>query len=347
MVEDLVLERINILTELKTFLESHDPELEESIEQAYFANKWFTTEHSYAAISQICSAYLEKEKLQSWISAYPGIAAHPDNSGKTCGLVMAGNIPLVGFHDFLCLFIAGFGMKIKLSSKDTVLWQMILEKINKLYPTNPARIEVADMLKDCDLYIATGSNNTSRYFESYFGKYPHIIRKNRTSVAILSGEESREELAALKTDCSLYFGLGCRNVTQLYVPETYDFNTLTEIFDRDDRLARHTKYQNNYDYHLAIYLLNKVAYQSGRNILFVESTQPFAPIASLHYQYYQAEELPDILNKLEEDVNIQSVVCNTGNNAFSKCVPLGKSQEPELNDYADGVDTMKFLSENI
>lgn len=346
MLPSLLSYRINILTNLKNLLQSNDENWLKAIDRAAYMNTWFTIPNINKAVHQICEYLLDATDLEEWVSKYPKLLQHPENKDKTVGLIMAGNIPLVGFHDFLCLFIAGYSMKLKLSSKDTVLWQFILEKIKELGSELNFQIETAEMLKGCDIYIATGSNNSARYFESYFNKYPSIIRKNRTSVAILDGTETSEQLLLLKEDMSAYFGLGCRNVSKIYVPSDYDLGPLIALYDTDEALAQHTKYQNNYDYYYAIYLLNKVKHFTGNNILFLESTEPFAHIATIHYEHYDPKTANDLITNLENDVNLQAIVGNFDNKPSSKCVSLGESQSPHLMDYADGVDTMSFL-ENL
>jgi hypothetical protein len=195
-------------------------------------------------------------------------------------------------------------------------------------------IQFSEMLKGCDAYIATGSNNSSRYFDYYFGKYPHIIRRNRTSVAILSGEETNEELERLADDVYLYFGLGCRNVTKIYVPKEYDFIPLLEAFKKYNWLADHHKYKNNYDYNLALHQLNKKYYMTNGSILLIEDTAFFSPISQLNYEFYVHKDA--LMEKMAENPDLQCIV-GRGFTAF------GKSQSPNINDYADGVDTLRFL----
>jgi hypothetical protein len=196
------------------------------------------------------------------------------------------------------------------------------------------QIQIAERLNGCDAYIATGSNNTARYFEQYFGKYPHIIRKNRTSVAILDGTETDEELQSLADDIFSYFGLGCRNVTQLCVPEGYDLNNLMQYFKKYEELIHHNKYKNNFDYYLAIYLLNRVSYISNDAVLLIENEIPFSVVSVLHYRYYNNKE--QIIRELQKSDDIQTIV----GKGFT---PFGTSQRPSLSEYADGVDTMTFL----
>jgi hypothetical protein len=190
------------------------------------------------------------------------------------------------------------------------------------------------MIKNCDAYIATGSNNSSRYFEYYFGKYPSIIRKNRTSVAILTGKENKEDLERLADDVYQYFGLGCRNVTKIFIPRNYDFIPLLNAFKKYDYLVDHHKYKNNYDYNLAIQILNKQYYMTNGSILLIENESPLSPISQLHYEYYDDEK--EVLQKLKNDPTIQCIVSKDD-------IDFGGAQCPDICDYADGVDTMAFL----
>ncbi len=323
--------RLELLTNLGAYLERDDVNWQNAQGRALGANAWFTPAHISLAIHNIATQYLQKDKLEQWITSYT-LPAQP----KIVGIVMAGNIPLVGFHDFLCGFVSGHKLLLKLSSKDDVLLKYLVQKLGEWEPEVLEQVTIADRLNNCDAYIATGSNNTARYFEQYFGKYPHIIRKNRTSVAILDGTETDEELALLADDVYLYYGLGCRNVTQICVPRDFDFARLLNIFNRHNDYADLNKYKNNYDYHLAIYLLNRVPYMSNESILLVENLMPFSAVSVLHYRYYDnKEELTDILMHSEE---IQAVI---GKGAGM--VPFGDSQKPALSEYADGVDIMAFL----
>ena len=252
---------------------------------------------------------------------------------KNVGVVMAGNIPLVGFHDFLCTFISGNRQTIKTSSRDSVLIKHLMDKLFSMNVDTKPFISFSDMLKGCDAYIATGSNNSARYFEYYFNKYPNIIRRNRTSVAVLNGDEKKEDLEKLADDVYQYFGLGCRNTTKIYVPELYDFIPLLSAFRKYNYLADHHKYKNNYDYQLALLLLNKKYYMSNESILLTESSSYFSPISVLHYEYYKSAD--SVLASLTNHSDIQYISgLRSG---------FGKSQQPGLTDYADGVDTLQFL----
>src|SRR5258705_2818190 len=219
---------------------------------------------------------------------------------------MAGNIPLVGFHDLLCVFISGHKAMIKLSSKDKLLIKHLTEKLGEWDAEINDLIQFSEMLKGCDAYIATGSNNSSRYFDYYFGKYPHIIRRNRTSVAILAGEETNEELEKLADDVYLYFGLGCRNITKIYVPKEYDFIPLLEAFKKYNWLADHHKYKNNYDYNLALHQLNKKYYMTNGSILLIGDRALFSPISQLNYEFYVNKDA--LMEKMAENPDLQCIV---------------------------------------
>jgi hypothetical protein len=275
--------------------------------------------------------FLQKEKLDVFAAAY-GLPEENPNPQKV-GIVMAGNIPLVGFHDFLCVFLTGHIAVIKTSSKDDVLIKHLAEQLYGWEEECRTFIVFAELLKNCDAYIATGSNNSARYFDYYFSKYPSIIRRNRTSVAILTGNESTEELEKLSDDIHLYFGLGCRNVTRILVPENYDFLPLLNAMRKYGHFADHNKYRNNYDYQLSLQILNNKFYMSNESILLVENDSPFSPISQLNYGFYKSKE--DI-GSFRNDDNIQCLV----GEGFT---PFGIAQQPSLTDFADGVDTMAFL----
>jgi hypothetical protein len=322
--------RIELLTRLSDYLLENPTELKLVKENAFVQNGWFIREFVEEAISNITTQFLNKDKLAEWIAYY-----HLDDYfvPKNIGIVMAGNIPLVGFHDFLSVFISGHHQTIKLSSKDEVLLKHIIEKLYKWDPDAKGLITFAPMLKGCDGYIATGSNNSARYFEYYFSKYPSIIRRNRTSIAILNGQETKEELNGLSDDVHKYFGLGCRNVTKIYVPEGYDFVPLIRAFDKYAFFADHNKYKNNYDYNLSLQLLNGLFYMSSTATLLVENDSFFSPISQLNYSFYNNSL--ELMQSLAGNENIQ---CIAGID-----IPFGHTQCPGLIDYADGIDTMQFL----
>jgi hypothetical protein len=322
-------QRINLLCRLGDYMDSNTLMWMDAQDRAVHANAWFTPTHVSLAIDNIVNQFLQRGKLEAWVAHYT-----MPTQVKLVGIVMAGNIPLVGFHDLLCGFMSGHRLLLKLSSKDDILTKHIIEKLTEWEPAVAGQVTVAERLNNCDAYIATGSNNTARYFEQYFGKYPHIIRKNRTSVAVLDGAETDEELALLADDVYYYYGLGCRNVTQVCVPREYNFERLLRIFNKHNEYADLNKYKNNYDYHLAIYLLNRVPYMGNESLLMVENEMPFSAVSVLHYKYYDSKE--ELLKQLTGNDEIQAII----GEGF---VPFGDAQKPALSDYADGVDTMGFL----
>lgn len=331
-------QRINALSALGVWLDQNDETLQSVILRSFHENAWFTPENTSSAIQSIVNSFLIKDKLTTWTSGYP----IPETSNpKTIGLVMAGNIPLVGFHDLIAVFITGHKALIKLSDKDALLLPCILNWLYDYYPETRNYFEITDRLKDFDAVIATGSNNSARYFETYFGKYPHIIRKNRNSVAVLDGKETNEDLLKLGEDVFTYFGLGCRNVSKLYVPAGYDFASLLEIWMAYENTGNHNKFKNNFEYNYALVLLNNEAHLSNGIILLTENQQLGSRIASLHYEYYTD---PEMLTQqlLEKAAEIQCFVSNT---PFSRIPvqPFGTTQSPGLSDYADGIDTVAFL----
>lgn len=324
-------EKVAALVRLGQYLSGNDPALQIVKDRAFQANGWFTPEFIDLSLQNICRYYLDESRLNDWLAGYPA----PVSSPRQVGIVAAGNIPLVGFHDWLCGFLSGHQVRLKLSSKDTLLMQHVIDKVNEWYPEYAEQTLVQDMLKHCGAYIATGSNNSARYFEYYFAQYPHIIRRNRTSVAVLDGTETPAELEALADDVMLYFGLGCRNVTKIFVPEDYNFEALLKGLRKYSYLADHHKYKNNYDYNLALILLNNSPYMANDNIILQESASIFSPISVLHYSYYAD---PGVL--AEELKNNNDLQCIVGH-GFT---PFGLAQQPSLSDYADGVDTMQFLT---
>lgn len=293
-------------------------------------NAWFLPTFIDQASAQIKAQYLSVEALQNWVNLYDSISNTPTQ--KKVGIVMAGNIPMVGFHDLLSVLIAGHTAVVKLSSKDTVLMQYIMDALIEINPAFKELILVQDQLKNCDAYIATGSNSAGQYFEQYFGKYPNIIRKNKTSVAILDGTETPEMLNLLADDMMLYFGMGCRNVTQIWVPHEYDFIPLLNALKKYDYLRDQHKYKHNYDYQLALLMMNRKFYMDAGGILLSENPSPFAAISQIHYQYYTTGEYPVL--------NANDIQCIVGKNGL----PFGSLQKPLLVQYADGVDTLEFLS---
>lgn len=326
-------QRIEILVHLGEYIQGNDPAWESVKHSAFVRNEWFTPENIDLAVDNIAKYFLQKDLLEQWVNEnqVPATSENP----KNVGLVAAGNIPLVVFHDFLSIFISGHKQSIKLSSKDDILLPFLIQKMIEWNHKVADYIQISELLKNCDAYIATGSNNSGRYFDYYFGKFPHIIRRNRTSVAILDGTESAAELSALTNDIHEYFGLGCRNVTKIYVPKDYDFVPLVNALKSYESLLDNVKYKNNFDYQLAILLLNKKFYMNGGALLLEENPALFAPLSVVHYEFY--ENVEDLTKELNNCEDVQIIIGKYG-------LPFGISQKPTLSDYADGVNTLAFLN---
>jgi hypothetical protein len=325
-------QRQELLVQLGNYMQSKDEQWQQVKHKAYIENRWFTPEFIELAVDTVVQNFLQPHQLEKLISEYQ--IPEENLKPKKVGVVMAGNIPLVGFHDLLCVFLSGHYAMLKPSSKDQVLVAHLVKKLIEWNPEVERYIAIHEMIRNCDAYIATGSNNSSRYFEYYFSKYPSIIRKNRTSIAILTGNESNEELEKLADDVYQYFGLGCRNVTKIFVPKNYDFIPLLDAFKKYNHLADHHKYKNNYDYNLAIHILNNQFYMTNGSILLAENESSFSPISQLHYEYYTNEN--EVREKLKNSQDIQCIVSK-------KDIDFGGAQCPQVCDYADGVDTMLFL----
>jgi hypothetical protein len=329
----ILQERIQIMSELGRYMAGNDPEWLAVRERAGRENTWFITRFVDAAIRAIVEDMLDPGLLEKWTARYHLPAENP--SLQRVGIVMAGNIPLVGFFDLLCVFISGHRAVIKPSTKDQRLMLHLLQQLERMDARTTSFISVAERLQGCDAYIATGSNQTGRYFDQYFGKYPHIIRRNRTSVAILNGEESRQELEALAADMQSYFGLGCRNVTQIYIPAGYDFKPLLEALKTYEFVMDLPAYKHNFDYHLTLLIMRNQFYMTNDSVVLTEHASPFSPVSQIHYQYYEPGSSP--FPSLQKDENIQCIVGVGG-------LPAGNAQRPTLVDYADGVDTLQFLT---
>lgn len=324
-------QRLEILSQLRQYISAQPTEWQNACRQAEQLNNWFTQRFIQTAAEAVAVNFLNNDLLRNWADYY-----HLDDNitPKTVGIVMAGNIPLVGFHDFLCVFVSGHKQVCKLSSKDDVLLKHLVTKMTEWNPAVAERVQFNSMLKDCDAYIATGSDNSARYFDYYFGRYPSIIRKNRTSVGILTGNETEADLSLLADDVMQYFGLGCRNITKLYVPTGYNFVPLLNALRKYSWMFNHHKYRNNYDYQLAIYLMNNIYYMTNDCIVMIENEQVFSPIGTLHYSFYQQKS--DVIKSLQGNEQVQAII-------GTDHIPFGRAQQPALMDYADGVDVMAFL----
>lgn len=330
-------DKIKAFSLLGDFLRKPTPAFIEVINSAQNHNAWFTPPQVNTAVTAVADM-LNSKDLQQWLANYK------ENSREfNVGLVLAGNLPLVGFHDVLCVLATGNKAFIKLSSQDNQLLIAVLEQLLVLEPRFKPLVHIVLKLEGFNAIIATGSNNTSRYFEHYFGQVPHIIRKARNTVAVLSGNETAKQLQLLGNDIFSYFGLGCRNVAKLWVPEGYVFNFFFESIESFSPIINHHKYNNNYDYNKSIYLVNKVPHLDNGFLLLTQNEALCSPLAVLYYQTYANIADAEMQINASEQA-IQVVVSNVKLNTTVAVVNFGESQHPKLWDYADGVDTMQFLT---
>lgn len=331
-----ITERVDAFVKLGEYIKNLPEEKFKSLaESIRLENPWFTESSVRMAVSGLL-LYLDEKNLIEWIKRYSPAHHNP----RTILLIMAGNIPLAGFHDFLSVLINGDTAVIKLSSKDTVFIKFLTEKLVDINPRFSDRVSFEQTVKTFDAVIATGSDNSSRYFDYYFGKYPHIIRRNRTSVAVLNGSESELELTKLGHDVFTYFGLGCRNVSKIFLPRRFDFSLLFRSWETYKDIAHHHKYHNNYYYQKSILNVSQMPHLDNGFVLLQENKKLVSPLAVVYYEFYEnPEELSARLN--EDREKIQCIV----GNIFPASVKFGQAQMPGLMDYADDVDTMRFLQE--
>lgn len=331
-------QRIAAFAKLGDYLRTDHPDSTRLLAYAALKNPWYTAENVKRQLDAIAQNLTTKE-LQIWVAKLP-----EESTQKTVALVLAGNIPLVGFHDILSVLISGFRVQIKPSSDDAGLTTWLLAKLIEIERAFENKIEIVERLGTHDLIIATGSNNSARYFEYYFGKKPHIIRKNRNSVAILHGTESSTQLAQLGHDIFDYFGLGCRSVSKIYMPQAYDIATFYEGISEFHPIGQHNKYANNYDYNKSIFLINGDVHFDNGFLLLKEDKGWASPLAVVHFERY------DALTDVSKDIHaaqdqIQCIVSDTSITVDLPVFPFGESQCPALNDYADGVDILAFLQQ--
>lgn len=298
-------------------------------------NGWYTPENVFFAINSWSEA-LTDHNLDKWVSAYNFESVNP----KTIGLILAGNIPLVGFHDFLSVLISGHSVLVKTSSNDQHLLPFLAKYLIAVEPKLKNKIHFTEgKLENFDAVIATGSNNTARYFEYYFKDKPSIIRKSRNSVAVLNGNESAEQMIALGEDIFRYFGLGCRNVSKLFIPKNYNFDLFFNgMFPHQD-VIKYEKYANNYDYNKAVFLMSNFKLLDNEFLTIKEDSSYASPIASVFYEYY--DDLNDLKSRLETEKD--QIQCIVSNNLIENSIDFGQTQKPNLWDYADNVDTIAFL----
>jgi hypothetical protein len=325
--------RITAFAALGDFVLKNPVSLQEIVNKTFIYNTWFTIDNINQALQNIAIEFLNKEKLENWISGYGSKITTHDT--KTIAIVAAGNIPMVAFHDILCVLISGNKLQLKLSEKDQYLLPFLLEQLINIEPDFKELISIQFKLEKFDAIIATGSNNTAKHFAYYFGKYKNIIRRNRNSVAILTGEETKEDIENLGHDIFDYFGLGCRNVSKIFVPEKYDLYSLKDGLSKHIGVNQHNQYMNNLDYQRTLYLMNQTPLIDIDFINIVENNSLHSPISCLHVERYKT--LEDVKKNIDEQTeNIQCVV-------GKGYLEFGKSQQPGLSDYADNVDTMEFI----
>ncbi|WP_347065784.1 acyl-CoA reductase [Flavobacterium sp. WV_118_3] len=298
-------------------------------------NGWFTPEQVYFALQSWAKA-LTESNIEQWLSRYD----FPDHQPKTVGLILAGNIPLVGFHDFLSVVLSGHKVLVKMSSNDQKLLPFLAKYLIAVNPELESYITFTEgKLENFDAVIATGSNNTARYFEYYFKDKPNIIRKNRNSVAVLNGNETKEDLINLGEDIFRYFGLGCRNVSKLFLPKGYDFKLFFEAMFEYGDIIHYEKYANNYDYNKAVFLMSRFELLDNEFMTLKEDSSYASPISSVFYEYYDSPE--NLKSRLEADKD--QLQCIVSNGIISDSISFGQTQKPKLWDYADNVDTIDFL----
>lgn len=324
-------------TEKKAFQNEMQHDLYQRISYAKHHNAWFTEEEIDYCLAT-WSHVLTKDNLGHWLAPYS--LPHPKSA--RIGLVLAGNVPLVGLHDLLCALVAGHSVIAKYSSKDQLLMEWVVQFFIHEDPSFGAKIQLTkETLKGFDAVIATGSNNTARYFEYYFRNKPHIIRKNRNSAAILTGDETTADFSNLAEDIFRYFGLGCRSVSKLWVPKEYDFTAFFEGIYHKKTLLQHDKYTSNYDYNKAVYLMSSEKLLDNGFIILKQDQGLSSPIGCLFYEYYSSTQELEARLDAQQD----SLQCVVGNTSFSRYIDteFGTSQQPHLWHYADGIDTMDFL----
>jgi hypothetical protein len=330
-------DRVSAFVQLGVLIKNlSENEKEELFWRAENKNSWFTPSSCQSALNGI-AFMIGEDKLKEWLSGYGDI--EPELS-KSVGIMMAGNIPAVGFHDLMTVLISGNKACVKLSSADEVLMKWFIQSLIAIEPRFSDYISIEEMLKGKDAYIATGSDNSARYFNYYFGKYPSIIRRNRTSIAVLSGSESTQELQALGKDIFQYFGLGCRNVSKIFIKTKDQLQHLLDSLEIFSGVMNHHKYLNNYDYNKSILLVNREDHLDNGFLLVRETKELVSPISVLFYEIYS--DLTQLQTRLDETKkNIQCIVSSP--EYYEGAVPFGGAQEPEVWDFADGVDTLRFL----
>ena len=328
--EDLIL----AFCHLSSKLSQNNQDLNDAINQTYTNNNWLTPDNYWKSVNHWKDS-LTQGNIQEFISDYP-IVSIP----QTVGIIMAGNIPMVGFHDLLCVLLMGHKAKVKLSSDDPYVINYFTRVLISFNPKLKNRISISEKLQSIEAVIATGSNNSFRYFESYFKHLPRLLRKNRKSIAILDGSETKKDLELLAHDVLTYFGLGCRNVSQLFIPHGQRIEDVLDAMTNYNDLINHNKYANNYTYHKALLLMNNEQHLDTGFLLPKKRQDLLAPLACIHYGFYESiDEVKAFINQ-----NTNDIQCIVGNYSYTKAIPFGKAQYPDLNEFADNENTLQFLS---
>ena len=315
---------------------------EKLIQNYHVENGWFTEQNIKIAISGIAQ-YLNEIDLKKWLNNYPELNLNKNHNQRIL-VVMAGNIPMVGFHDLICVLVTNNIFIGKLSSQDNKLLPFIGDVLKAIEPEFNDKIYFTEnKISDYDKVIATGSNNTSRYFKTYFGKYPNIIRRHRNSIAVINGSETPEELEKLTDDIFMYFGLGCRNVSKLFIPEDFDLKYIFEPAEKYKDVANHNKYRNNYDYYKAIYLMNGIKFFDNNFLILAENESYASPISIVYFERYN--NINSVIEKIEIDKDFIQCIISKDDNIKNK-IPFGATQFPSFSEYADNIDTIEFLLNN-
>ena len=329
--------RVEAFSELGSKLKEAD--LKDVIDKAVIHNSWFTEQSVVFALNSVIEEMLDLSKLNEWVSKY----SIPDQKeNKIVALILAGNIPAVGFHDVLSVLIFGHQAQIKLSSKDAVVIPFILDNLLEIEPRFQEQIEFVDRVHGFDAIIATGSDNTGSYFEHYFKKYPHIIRKNRKSIGIIDSSTSDDDIRAMGEDIFKFFGLGCRNISKLYVQNTVDLTRVMEIWHEQKEIILHNKYKNNYDYNYTVFLLNKENFLMNGALLLRENQSLHSRIACVHYETFN--EIEDLNSKIDSERDSLQCIVYQNTAKIPECILPGTTQKPQLWQYADNVDIVQFLT---
>ena len=331
-------ERIEVLVQLGNSID-HDSN-DDLYRKSVAENPWFTVDSIKQSIDAIKSHFLNRNKLENWISEYN---ISDGQSGKSVGLILAGNIPLVGFHDIISVFLSGHSVMMKLSDKDKLLPTYFTHLLIGMYPKLKSTFSIVDRLVDYDAVIATGSDSSANIFKKYFNHVPHIIRRNRNGVGVISAADTENDLSELHHDIFDYFGLGCRNLSKVYLERGVSPNLIFKVIEPVRDIIHHNKYKNNYDYSYALYLMNQDKFLTNDFMIIRESPDVASRIACLHIEYYDNNsDLESKLNSVRD--NLQCVISSEPISDFSH-FNFGQAQKPALHDYADGVDTLEFLSE--